>query len=153
LSAAAAAPLWAARAQRHGERRVLLAAMTLAILVFGFALTLGEGDVAAFAVVCILSGATIGADLTLLPALFARRMAAISPAGGAGFGLWGFVNKFTLAFAAAILLPLLDRAGFVAGAAAQTDAAQTMLTLLYAGLPCLLKVVSIALLALIRLED
>jgi GPH family glycoside/pentoside/hexuronide:cation symporter len=153
LSAAAASPLWAARAQRHGERRVLLAAMTLAILVFGFALTLGEGDVAPFAVVCILSGATIGADLTLLPALFARRMAAISPAGGAGFGLWGFVNKFTLAFAAAILLPLLDRAGFVAGAAAQTDAAQTMLTLLYAGLPCLLKVVSIALLALIRLED
>jgi len=63
------------------------------------------GEVNQFAIICVVSGATIGADLTLLPAMFARRMAVISPNGGQGFGLWTLVSKFTLAFAAVILLP------------------------------------------------
>ena len=60
--------------------------------------------------ICILSGATLGADLTLLPAVFASRMARISPSAADGFGLWSFVSKFTLAFAAVLLLPALERA-------------------------------------------
>jgi GPH family glycoside/pentoside/hexuronide:cation symporter len=127
--------------------------MVLAILTFAWAATLGAGDIAAFAAICVLSGATIGADLTLLPAAFARRMAIISPNGGAGFGLWGLMNKFTLAFAAVTLLPLLESAGFAAGAAEQPAAALTMLTVLYALVPSILKLLAIALLALSRLED
>ena len=49
---------------------VLLGGMALSILAFGCALTLGAGDTAAFAVICVASGAALGADLTLLPALF-----------------------------------------------------------------------------------
>jgi len=74
----------------------LIAAMILAVASFAYTLTLSPGDVIPFAVICVLSGATIGADLTLLPAMFAKRMAAISPNGGQGFGLWNLVNKFTL---------------------------------------------------------
>lgn len=153
LAAAVSAPVWSGLADRYGARRVLLAAMVLAILSFAGTLMLGAGDAAAFAVICVLSGATIGADLTLLPAMFARRMATVAPNGGQGFGLWSLVNKLTLAIAAAVLLPLLDQAGFRSGADSQPAAALTMLTVLYAGVPSVLKLAAIALLALTNVEE
>lgn len=153
LAAAASAPAWGALARRFGARPVLLAAMVLAVVSFGFTLLLGAGDTLAFAVICVASGATIGADLTLLPAMFARRMAAIAPNAGQGFGLWSLVSKFTLALAAAVLLPLLEWTGFQAGAAAQPEAALALLTVLYALVPSLLKLVAIALLAATQLEE
>ncbi|MFN3937957.1 MAG: MFS transporter, partial [Gemmobacter sp.] len=117
----------------------------LAIVAFVFAATLGPGDVLPFALICAASGAALGADLTLLPALFARRMAVVSPRAGGGFGLWSFVSKFTLAFAAVTVLPLLEQRGFAAGSD-NPEAALTMLTVLYAIVPCALKVLAIALL-------
>jgi len=152
LAAAVSAPGWSFAARIYGPRRVLLAAMFLAIVAFGGAATLGAGDVGWFAVICVLSGATIGADLTLLPALFARRLAVISPDGGQGFGLWTFANKLTLAMAAGLLLPLLERAGFSTGAA-PPESALVLLSLLYALVPCLLKVVAITLLLAIPLSE
>ncbi|MCF7699291.1 MFS transporter [Loktanella sp. M215] len=152
LAAALSSPGWSALARRFGAKRVLLAAMVLAVLSFGYTLRLGAGDQGAFAVVCVLSGASIGADLTLLPAMFARRMAVVSPNGGQGFGLWSLVNKLTLAFAAAVLLPLLEQAGFVSGSDSPAGAL-TLLTWLYAGVPCGLKLLAIALLSATTLED
>lgn len=153
LAAAISSPFWSALAKRYGEKPVLLTAMVLAVASFGYTLTLSPGDVIPFAVVCVLSGATIGADLTLLPAMFAKRMAVISPNGGQGFGLWNLVNKFTLAFAAVVLLPLLERSGFQAGATTLPPEAITTLTLLYAGVPSLLKLVAIGLLVATKLGD
>ena len=153
LAAALSSPVWSALARRFGAKPVLVAAMILAVASFAYTLTLSPGDVIPFAVVCVLSGATIGADLTLLPAMFAKRMAAISPNGGQGFGLWNLVNKFTLAFAAVVLLPLLERSGFQAGASDLPAEAITMLTVLYALVPSLLKLVAIGLLIATKLED
>ncbi|ARU03056.1 MFS transporter [Yoonia vestfoldensis] len=153
LAAALSSPLWSALARRFGEKRVLLAAMTLAIASFGYTLTLSTGDVIPFAIICVLSGATIGADLTLMPAMFAKRMSVISPTGGQGFGLWSLVNKFTLAFAAVILLPVLERSGFTAGATDLPDTALTTLTVLYAAVPSLLKLLAIGLLVATQLEE
>lgn len=153
LSAAAAAPVWGKLAERYGTKPVLLFAMVLAIAAFGGAMTLGPGDWAAFAVICVLSGATLGADLTLLPAVFASRMARISPSAAEGFGLWSFVSKFTLAFAAVTLLPLLENAGFDSAAASNTPEALALLTLLYAAVPCGLKLVAILLLATTDLKE
>lgn len=146
LSAAMAAPLWGKLAETYGPKRVLLCAMVLSIIAFGFAITLDSGDVALFAIICLASGAALGADLTLLPAMFATRMARIAPSASEGFGLWSFVSKFTLAFAAAILLPALDAAGFRAGPD-NPENALVLLTLLYAAVPCALKVLAIILLA------
>ncbi len=151
LAAAASAPVWARIAERQGARPTLLVAMILAIVSFAVTLTLGAGDITAFAVVSVLSGAAIGADLTLMPALFARRMAVVAPNGGQGFGLWSLVNKLTLALAAALLLPALDAAGFQSGGE-NGPAALTALTLLYGGLPILLKLGAIALLWRVPLE-
>jgi GPH family glycoside/pentoside/hexuronide:cation symporter len=146
LSAAAATPLWSTLARRFGERPVLLATMAGSILSFGVAATLSTGDVALFAAVCVASGAMVGADLVILPAAFARRLSVIAPGAAEGFGLWSFASKFTLAFAAVTLLPILDRAGFIAGGA-NSSAALTTLTALYALLPCALKLAAMAMLA------
>ena len=146
LSAAVAAPGWSLIAERVGSRPALLSAMILAITAFAGALFLGPGDVAWFALICILSGAAVGADLTILPAMFARRMAVIAPTGAEGFGLWSFVSKVALAFAAVVLLHTLERAGFRSGDAPNPDMALNVLTWLYAGVPCVLKLCAIWLL-------
>ena len=145
VAAAAAAPLWGALAERIGAKPALLAAMVLAIIAFSFAMMLGSGDTVWFAIICLASGAAVGADLTLLPAVFARRMETVAPNASEGFALWGFVSKFTLAFAAIALLPILEASGFTSGGD-NSDAALNTLTLLYAGVPCALKLVAIGLL-------
>ncbi|WP_172960995.1 MFS transporter, partial [Oceaniglobus roseus] len=152
LAAAASAPLWGLAARRRGAKPVLLAGMALAILSFAFALVLGPGDVLPFAAICVASGAALGADMTLLPAIFAARMARVAPGAEQAFGLWSFVSKVTLALAAVTLLPVLEAAGFRAG----TDnpvAALLTLSVLYALLPCLLKLLALALLARTPVEE
>lgn len=152
LSAALAAPIWGWLAQRFTARAVLIAGMGLSVLAFGYAAFLGAGDMAAFTVICLASGAALGADMTLLPALFAARMARIAPEAGQAFGLWSLVTKFTLAIAAVTLLPLLEARGFVSGGP-NTDGALWTLTLLYALVPCALKLLAIGLLAATPLEE
>lgn len=153
LAAAIAAPIWGHLAERHGAKPVLISAMVLAILAFGCAAFLGPGDWLAFGIICLFSGFALGADLTLLPAIFAKRMATIAPSAAEGFGLWAFVSKFTLAFAAVTLLPLLQWAGFTAGATDIPYRALLLLSVLYALVPCLLKALAIALLAATDLKD
>ncbi|WP_306133085.1 MFS transporter [Roseivivax marinus] len=152
LSAAAAAPLWGRAAERTGPKRTLMAAMGLSLASFAAVLALGVGDVAAFAVICVLTGVATGADLTLLPAIFAARMARVAPSATSGFALWSFVQKSTLAFAAIALLPSLSRAGFEPGAENAPEALRA-LSLMYAGLPCLLKLAALAVLAATPVEE
>jgi len=122
------------------------------MVTFLWATGLAEGDVVAFAVICAASGAALGADLTLLPALFARRLATLGRGEGAAFGLWSFVSKLSLALAAATLLPALSLAGFTPGAA-NTSQALMALSLLYAALPCALKLLAFCLLAVTRIPE
>lgn len=152
LSAAAAAPIWSRIAQRFGTKQALMFGMVLSILAFAGAALLGVGDVLPFVVICIFSGAALGADMTLLPALFAARNAEISPEAAEGFGLWSFVSKFSLAFAAVTLLPLLDAVGLQAGGTDQPEQALAVLTISYAVVPCGLKLAALLLLAGTPLE-
>ena len=152
LSAAAAAPVWGRVAERIGAKSALLAGMVLAIASFAFAAMLGAGDTIAFAIICIASGAALGADMTLLPAIFSRRMSETDSDVGQAFGLWSFVSKFTLALAAITLLPLLDASGFQSGAD-NGPQALTTLTILYALLPCALKLIALGLLVMTPLKE
>lgn len=147
LAAAAAAPLWARAANNFGAKQTLLVAMGAAILIFACALTLGAGDWPAFYLVAIGSGVAMGADLTLLPAMVSGRLAALGQGGEVTFGLWGFVNKAGLALAAGLALPVLDLAGFAPGIA-NSASALAVLSAAYAGIPCLLKLIALAALAL-----
>ncbi len=150
LAAALTAPIWSRLAATYGERPALLAGMILSIVSFLWAITLGTGSGAAFGVICLASGAALGADMVLLPAMFARRMATIG-SEAAGFGLWSFVSKLSLALAAATLLPALQWAGFTPSAP-NGEPALWALTLAYAGLPCALKLIALAMLARLTLS-
>ena len=146
VAAALTAPGWSRLAAVYGARRVLMAGMGLAIVTFAFALRLGTGDTLAFAVISATSGAALAADMVLLPAIFARHLSRHEGGEAMGFGLWSFASKLTLALAAVTLFPILQARSFVAGPN-NTEQALWTLTLLYAGLPCALKVLAIALLA------
>ena len=140
-------PLWVTLAKRYGEQRAWLIGMALAIAAFVWAYTLGAGAVAGFAVICILSGFALGADLALPPALLAAVIGHANDIGkheGAYFGLWNWATKMNLALAAGISLPLLEVLGYTTG----TTDAQGLhaLALGYALLPCLLKTLAAILL-------
>jgi GPH family glycoside/pentoside/hexuronide:cation symporter len=152
LAAAGSAPVWTRAARRFGARAMLLAAMALAIASLSLVLTLGPGDTTGFALICLASGAALGADFALLPALFARRMEQVAPEAAAGFGLWAFVSKLTLAFAAVVLLPALEAAGFRSGGE-NPQVALDLLTYLYALVPCVLKLGAMAVLATTPLPE
>ena len=144
LSAGATAPLWSRLAVRFGPVRVLPWAMGLAILAFAWAALLPEGAAVRFAAISAASGATLGADMVILPALFSATLARHDLPAGTAFGLWAFTGKIALALAAAAVLPALGRAGYVPGGA-NTAAALSALTVAYAVLPCGLKLLAIAL--------
>jgi Na+/melibiose symporter-like transporter len=152
---AAALPGWVALARRHGKARAWAASMLLAIVSFCWAFLLGAGDAIAFAIICAASGAALGAELALPPALLADRLALARRAGanastagaGAYFGVWNFVTKFNLALAAGIALPLVSFAGYNVGAG-ETAASQGLLALaaVYALLPAAIKLLALLLL-------
>lgn len=145
IAAAVAAPGWAALARRFGTRPVLTAAMLLAIAAFGWAAVLPAGAAWRFAAVALGSGAAVGAELVLLPALFAALLARHDLPEGLAFGLWSFAGKLALALAAALVLPALSIAGYVPGTQPDTAAARA-LVFGYAVLPCLLKLLALGLL-------
>ena len=152
LSAAISAPVWSRLATRTGAKPVLGWGMALSVVTFFWAAFLMPGQILSFAVISALSGAALGADMVLLPALFARRLADLGDASDSfAFGLWSFVSKLCLAFAAALLLPALQAAGFSSGGVS-APAALTLLALLYAALPCALKLLSLGLLWSLPLE-
>jgi GPH family glycoside/pentoside/hexuronide:cation symporter len=96
--------------QRFGLARSWLAGMVLAMSVFVWATQLGAGDIAAFLVVCALSGVALGTDLALPGAMLAGVIANAGDRGqaeGAYFGWWNFATKLNLALAAGLALPLL----------------------------------------------
>jgi len=93
----------------------------------------------------LASGAALGADMTLLPAMFANRIDRIGENSSLAFGLWGFCTKLTLAVAAATVLPSLEAGGFRIGEV-NDDNALTRLAVLYALVPCALKFVALAVL-------
>lgn len=147
LSAALSAPAWSSVARRVGMKTALLSGMVLSICAFAWASFLGLGDLLPFVVICIASGAALGADMTLLPALFAARAAEIAPEAAESFGLWSFVSKLSLAFAAVFLLPALEAAGFQSGETDLPGSALFTLTAMYAILPCVLKLAALGFLA------
>ncbi|MGO4852340.1 MFS transporter [Phaeovulum sp. W22_SRMD_FR3] len=145
IAAGASAPVWGRMARRFGARRVLLAAMTLAIASFIGAFALPPGAALAFAAICIGSGLALGADMVILSGLFTAALARAGLQAGQAFGFWNFSAKATLAIAAGVMLPLLQHYGYRPGAE-NTPAALQALNLSYALVPCALKLASIALL-------
>ena len=152
ISAAISAPLWTFLAARFGPRPVLLVAMIAAIVSFFYAFFLQSGQVNAFMLICIASGATLGADLSILPAVFAKRLAVTKAQAAVGFGFWNFASKLSLALAAIIVLPALERFGYQPGMT-NTQSGLLALSMGYAAVPCILKLGAIWVLLRLQLGD
>lgn len=149
LCAACSLPLWARLSGRLGKLRTWCLGMVLAMIVFVWASLLGAGEFAAFAVICLLSGMALGADLSMPPSLLADLLARESARtngearAGAWFGWWNFVTKANLALAAGLALPLLGWLGYAPGA--RSPDALLALAGVYALLPVMLKLIALAL--------
>ena len=141
FAAACAAPCWARLAAGIGRRAALASGMALSVPVFVWAHVLGPGDIAAFYVIAAASGAALGADMTLAPAMLA---ASITGGGGQVFALWTFLQKSALALAAGVVLPLLDLAGYEPGV--PSDQGRMALSVAYALVPCTLKLAALPIL-------
>lgn len=146
LAAALGMPAWVTLGGRFGPRRAWLGGMICALLAFVWAFTLGPGDVLAFGAICVMTGLALGADLAMPGALLAGVIAAAGAGGTreAGyFGVWSLATKLNLALAAGLGLPLLGYLGYRPGEPSQSTFA---LTLSYAALPCLIKLIAACLL-------
>lgn len=138
-TALAGLPLWLRAARRFGLLRSWQLGLLAAIAAFCFALTLGSGDGLAYGLICALSGLALGADLALPPAALAQML---ERAGeyetGPYYGWWTLLSKGGLALAAGLALPLLDVQGYRPGGSDGLG----WLIFLYAGLPCLIKLLA-----------
>lgn len=150
IAGAAGMPVWVRASAQFGKSRTWLAAMVVAIVAFVWASRLSTGDTTAFAIICILSGFALGADLALPPSLLADVIGRRGrmEATGSYFGLWTLATKLNLALAAGIALPLLDALGYRPGG--RDDAALGALAIVYAFVPCVLKLGAVAALVWFR---
>lgn len=152
VAGAASLPLWVRISGRIGKLRAWMVSMLLAMLVFVWAWTLGVGDVWAFGLICVLSGAALGADLALPPSMLADMLARDAgsgkPGAGACFGWWNFVTKANLALAAGLALPLLGLLGYTPGT--RDEAGLAALAVVYALVPVALKTLALVLLVSLR---
>jgi GPH family glycoside/pentoside/hexuronide:cation symporter len=134
-------PVWTRVARAIGKKRAWLAAMAVNVGAFVVAAFLDRGDVAAFAAVCLVSGMGFGAGLVLPNSLVADtvdydELRTGERREGLYVGLWSIVTKASAALGAALALPALQAAGYVAQADQQPEAVRQALRLLYAAAPC-----------------
>jgi len=140
LSGAASMPVWQLVARRTGTARAWGISMIVAVITFVWAFTLGPGDIVPFAIVCVLSGAALGADLALPPALLADRIdrAGDQAIASRYFSGATFFAKASFALATGLTLPALDFLGYVPGRPAEAEVG-LYLSGVYALVPCAIK--------------
>jgi GPH family glycoside/pentoside/hexuronide:cation symporter len=144
LSGTASMPLWIKLASKFGKIRAWQLSLGLAIVTFIWAVFLGRGDIAAYAIVCTLSGLALGADLALPPAILADHIDADDRQTDASrlFSLMALLSKTSLAAATGLALPILGVLGYVPGGD-MTPRLDWVLSLTYAALPCALKLAAL----------
>lgn len=142
LCAVLSMPLWGRMSARIGKHRAWCMAMICASLAFVTVPLIPAGGFIAFFVVCIITGAALGADLSLPPALQAdvidyHRLRSATGDAGLFFAAWNLITKFALAFAAGIGLYGVQILGF--DPKAPDEAGRHALIILYALVPVGLK--------------
>lgn len=151
LAGLAGVPLAVNLANRFGKHRAWAWAMLANAAIFALAPLLGQGDVIAFALICMATGVCLGFDLALPGAIQADVIDVDTAASGEQrsglyFAAWSLATKLALALAAGIVFPLLQLFGFdPAAGAANSATALNGLTATYVALPIALKLVAIAL--------
>ena len=147
VAAIAAIPLWLRLSRNWGKHRTWCWAMILACAAFAVVPTLPAGAETVFMLICVLTGAALGADLVLPPAIQADvadydRWRFGADRTGVQFALWGMATKLALAAAVGLALPGVVWMGF--DPELPTEAGRSALIVIYAGIPVVIKTLSIA---------
>lgn len=149
LCAIAGVPLatWAAR--RFGKHRAWCYGMLAACAAFAPAPLLPEGSLAAFALICAVTGVLLGFDLAIPPAIQADVIDVDTAASGEQrsgtyFAAWSLATKLSLAGGVGIVFPALAGFGFDPSAAGGSREGLEALAIAYAWVPILAKLASIA---------
>lgn len=145
----AAVPLWLWLARRIEKHRLWCYAMIWACFFFVLVPMLPAGALWAFAIICVATGAALGADLTLPASMQADAVDADTaetrqaPRTGLYFALWSMATKLALAIAVGVAFPALDLAGFEPDG--EGDTGRWALIALYALAPVAFKAAAIGL--------
>lgn len=142
LSGALAMPLWQRLSKSVGKYRCWMFSIVLAVATFCSVTLLGPGDYVAYAVICVLSGAALGADLALPPSMLADHISSQNDQARASsyFSVMTFLSKGSLALATGIMLPALGALGYQPGVLVSDDVTQ-YLSLSYGLVPSIVKVI------------
>ncbi len=146
IAAISAIPIWLNLSQRFNKHRTWCWAMALACVAFATVPAIPAGSFGLFAIVCVVTGMALGADLALPPAIQADvvdydRWRNKQERTGLQFALWGMSTKLALALSVGIALPALDMFGFDADAPRQDGF--TVLIVIYAVVPIVIKLAAI----------
>lgn len=146
LSGAVGIPIWRKISSHLGKFPTWAIAHILAVMSFIGALFLGAADIWAYAFVCMTSGLALGADLTLPPSILSDKLHAQDKidVSGVYYAVLAFILKASLALASVIALPLLESFGFKPETI-NDSSALLALSATYALIPCILKLLSAAL--------
>jgi Na+/melibiose symporter-like transporter len=145
LSGAFGMVIWSRLSQKWDNKlKAWLLAMVLAVLSFIWVLLLNQGDLVAYALICIISGFAFGAELSLPPSILADHIAMQKREKESGFlySQLTLLTKLSLAGATAVVFPILDSSGFKP-ADVNDKSSLSVLVICYGLVPCLIKLFSI----------
>lgn len=146
IAAIGAIPIWLKLSRRFNKHRAWCWAMALACIAFVTVPAIPAGSFGLFAIVCVVTGMALGADLALPPAIQADvvdydRWRNKQERTGLQFALWGMSTKLALALSVGIALPALDAFGFDANSPKQDGI--MALIVIYAVVPVVIKLIAI----------
>jgi GPH family glycoside/pentoside/hexuronide:cation symporter len=145
----ATVPAWVYLARRLEKRRAWLLALAVNTGAFVWALPLGRGDGATFAVIVMFSALGLGGVMALPPSMQADvidydEWKTGTRREGEYIGFWSIVKKLAAALSAGLAFPILDFSGYAPGAAQQGLGAIWALRLLYVATPSVCNLIAIA---------
>ena len=149
VAAVGGIPIWIWLTKRYNKHRLWCTAMIVTCACFVWVPLIPAGEVALFAVICLITGAGLGADNALPPALQADVLdydeyKTGKQRAGVFFAVWSMSTKLALAAAAGIALPLAAAVGFSPDGD-NTPQALMWLAVIYAIGPVVLKTGAVAL--------
>ena len=156
LGALIGVPLWIFISNKLDKHRVWCYAMVYSCFIFIFVLFLEEYDLIFFAIICILSGLALSADLAIPSSIQAdiidlEYLKTGKRLTGQFFAFWGLVSKAAIAISTGLALILLDIIGFKSD---ENNGKNILfaVSFIYAGLPIILKMFSIYLMWNFKLD-
>lgn len=143
LSGAVFMPIWVRLAGKIGKNKAWFVSMVLAVVTFVWAFFLQAGDVWQYGIICVLSGTTFGADLSLPPSIIADYVSEKKAQSESTqyYALLAFIPKIALALASGLSFIVLDMVGFKAGVE-NSAFALSALAMIYALVPCGIKLIA-----------